>query len=77
MPVNSAQDATTALKRRILAATISTDPPAGKNRIPSTYLAIRANNASLVSLKVGVLGGELITSDVCVVATPTLAGSLL
>ena len=46
MQVNSAQDYLTRHKRNIIAKTYAADPPFGKNKIPSTYLSLKANNAS-------------------------------
>jgi hypothetical protein len=50
MQVNSAQDYLTRHKRNIIAKTYTADPPAGKNKIPSTYLSLKANGAAQVHL---------------------------
>jgi len=52
MQVNSAQDYLTRYKRNIIAKTYTADPPAGKNKIPSTYLSLKANAASQYQLTV-------------------------
>jgi hypothetical protein len=52
MQVNSAQDYLTRHKRNIIAKTYAIDPPAGKNKIPSTYLSLKANGADQVHLVV-------------------------
>lgn len=50
MQVNSAQDYLTRHKRTVIAKTYTADPPAGKNKIPSTYLSLKANGATQVHL---------------------------
>jgi len=52
MQVNSAQDYLTQVKRQVIAKTYTTEPPFGKNKIPSTYLSLKANNASRHQLTV-------------------------
>ena len=52
MQVNSAQDYLTQHKRNIIAKTYTADPPAGKNKIPSTYLSLKANVAAQYHLNV-------------------------
>jgi len=50
MQVNSAQDYLTRHKRNTIARNYTADPPAGKNKIPSTYLSLKANGAAQVHL---------------------------
>jgi hypothetical protein len=52
MQINSAQDYLTQVKRSAIARTYTTDPPAGKNKIPSTYLSLQANAATRYQLTV-------------------------
>lgn len=52
MQVNSAQDYLTRHKRSIIAKTYTADPPAGKNKIPSTYLSLKANAATQVHINI-------------------------
>lgn len=47
MQVNSAQDYLTLRKRQILAATYATTPPEQKNKVPSLYRSILANQATV------------------------------
>jgi hypothetical protein len=77
MPINSAQDITTALKRSVVSKTIKTNPPAGKNRIPSTYTSIFAHEADQFKLVVKVGGGEQLTTTCCATGTSTLPGSAI
>lgn len=56
MQVNSAQDYLTRHKRNVIAKIYTADPPAGKNKIPSTYLSLKANGAAQVHLIAGRLG---------------------
>jgi hypothetical protein len=77
MPINSAQDITTALKRRVIAKTVKTNPPAGKNRIPSTYTSIFAHEADQTKVVVKINGGEETTTTCCATGTSTLAGSAI
>ena len=46
MQVNSAQDYTTSLKRRIIGATFVQDPPPAHRRYNSTFIAVLANEAT-------------------------------
>lgn len=46
MQVNSAQDYLARHKRNIIARTYTVNPPFGKNKIPSTYLSLKANGAA-------------------------------
>jgi 16S rRNA G966 N2-methylase RsmD len=46
MQVNSAQDYLTQVKRQVISKIYVADPPFGKNKVPSTYLSLKANNAS-------------------------------
>ena len=52
MQVNSAQDYLTHHKRNIIAKSYTADPPFGKNKIPSTYLSLKANAAARYQLNV-------------------------
>lgn len=73
MQVNSAQDWLTKTKRRILARSINTDPPAASEKSYSTYLSAVANGATQRERFVapfqgawgGASGGATYSSDCC------------
>ena len=46
MQVNSAQDYLTLRKRQLIAATYSSTPPEQRNKIPSVYRSVMANQAT-------------------------------
>jgi hypothetical protein len=52
MQVNSAQDYLTQVKRQVISKIYAADPPFGKNKIPSTYLSLKANAATRYQLNV-------------------------
>jgi hypothetical protein len=52
MQVNSAQDYLTQVKRQVIAKTYTADPPFGKNKVASTYLSLKANNATQYQVNV-------------------------
>ena len=73
MQVNSAQDALTKYKRRVLARSYNTNPPEQKDKTNSLYVSVVANGAtqrerfvtSAVSAPGGVPGGATFSSDCC------------
>ena len=74
MQVNSAQDYLTQYKRQVISKIYVADPPFGKNKVPSTYLSLKANNASRHQMTVAAACrgnntcsqlGETITSQCC------------
>ena len=77
MQVNSAQDYLTQVKRRIVAATFTQDPPPAHRRYNYVVTAVLANKATVYNRFVGPAtvapgatapGGKTITSTCCVVA---------
>jgi hypothetical protein len=52
MQVNSAQDYLTRVKRQVIAKTYTAEPPFGKNKVASTYLSLKANNATQYQVNV-------------------------
>ena len=70
MQVNSAQDYLTMRKRQLIAATYSSTPPEQKDKVPSVYRSVVANQATTrqrfivpaVSAWGGVPGGASYTS---------------
>jgi hypothetical protein len=80
MQVNSAQDYTTSLKRRVIAATYIANPPPIKRRNNTVYTSLLANKA--VELRRFALPiypySEQTTSTCCVATAPSgLSGSLV
>jgi hypothetical protein len=81
MQVNSAQDYLTRVKRQVISKIYAADPPFGKNKIPSTYLSLKANAATQYQMNVAAACrgnqtcsglGETNTSHCC-----TQSGALL
>ena len=52
MQVNSAQDYLTQYKRQVISKIYVADPPFGKNKVASTYLSLKANNATQYQVNV-------------------------
>lgn len=73
MQVNSAQDYLTKYKRRILARSMNTDPPAPSEKSYATYLSAVANGATqrerfvapFQGARGGASGGATYSSDCC------------
>jgi hypothetical protein len=80
MQVNSAQDYTTALKRRVVAATYVSNPPPIKRRNNTVYTSLLANKAGgLRRFALPIYPySEQTDSTCCVAAAPSgLPGSLV
>jgi hypothetical protein len=80
MQVNSAQDYTTLLKRRIVATSIVQDPPPAHRRYNYVYISVLANEATTRNRFVVPLFpyGASYSSTCCVLPTRgTLPGSLV
>jgi hypothetical protein len=80
MQVNSAQDYTTALKRRVVAATYISNPPPLKRRNNTVYTSLLAHKSGGIRLVALPLYpyGEVATQTCCVATVPSnLPGSLV